>query len=336
MQNFNTNQSRQLYVAGAVKEATVDPSTFDKLDIALGKTATGQIFFRYKNAEGNVTRTDLVDVKKITSVKNTPASQLTLKLRMAKVEADSNVIDFGATSSFIGKTINLIITIHGLFDYDDDNTKTVLVSLVGNKTNLASKLAFTKALAVEAAKNLVNKVDPAYPLVRVFYGGSEVSPTATADSLAGTDEFIKLVQGPQKWSRGKLTGEPCSFSLYGKAYSSLEEELDWLTSDSHKLVASDIAGYTVISGDYKLADLEYFALGERGDTVRDFAFPNNYEHTYAIEPGKSYSVLSIEYYWSGGAETVQKSPRLLQIAAPAAETDDVCTKLYDAVVAAMS
>lgn len=333
MQNFNTNQTRHFYVAGAI-DANVDTN----LDIALGTTATGEMYFKYKNADGLVTRSDSFDPKKIVSLKNTPAADLAQKLLMASVAADANVIDFGATSSYIGKAFNLKITIHGVFDYDDDNSKVILASLIGDATNLASQAAFTKALAIAVAKNLVNKVDPSKPLVQVFYNGTEVTPTTAVSSLSGSYTTFELVQGPQKWVRGKLTGEPVNFSVS----SSVDEVIggvtygqkQFLTDNSSKLVPSTVTNHTVISGDYKLADLEYFALGERGDMIRGFNFPDNYEPTYAIVPGTGYSVLSIEYYWNGQAENVQKSPRLIQVAAPYNSTaaNDICTTLYNAIV----
>ena len=56
MRNFNTNQTRHFYVAGAV-DANVDTN----LDIALGTTATGEMYFKYKNADGLLTRSDTID-----------------------------------------------------------------------------------------------------------------------------------------------------------------------------------------------------------------------------------------------------------------------------------
>ena len=337
MQNFNTNQTRHLYVAGAI-DANVDTN----LDIALGTTATGEMYFKYKNADGLVTRSDSFDPKKIVSLKNTPAADLAQKLMMASVAADTNVIDFSGTSSYIGKVFNLRITLHGVFDYDDDNSQVVIASLVGDATNLASQAAFTKALAIAAAKNLVNKADPQYPFIQVFYHGTEVTKDTVVSDLSGSYTTFELVQGPQKHVRGKLTGEPVNFSVSsavddvvsGVVYG----QKPFLTEDSCLLVPSTVSGHTVISGDYKLADLEYFALGERGDMIRGFNFPNNYETTYAIVPGTGYSVLSIEYYWNGQAENIQKSPRLIQVAAPYNSTaaSDICTLLYNEIDAAIA
>ena len=337
MQNFNTNQTRHLYVAGAI-----DDNVDTNLDIALGTTATGEMYFKYKNADGNITRSDTFDPKKVISLKNTPAADLAQPLMMASIAADTNVIDFGATSSFIGKAFVLKVTVHGLFDYDDDNSSVIIATLVGDATNLASQAAFTKYLAVELAKNLVNKLDPNYPLLQVFYNGTEVTKNTAVASLSGSYTNFQIVQAPQKWVRGKLTGEPVNFTV-ASAVNDIVNGVSFgtkpfLTDDSIQIVPSTVSGHTVISGDYKLADLEYFALGERGDVMRGFNYPNEYAVSYAIVPGTSYSVLSIEYYWSGDAENVQKSPRLIQVAAPYNSTaaSDICTRLYNSINAVVN
>lgn len=331
MTNFNTNQTRHFYVAGAINDNVGKDlnaggtAAASKLDIALGSTATGEMFFVYKNNDGLITRSDSFDPKKIVSLKKTTAAQMATKLLMAEVEADTNVIDFSSTSSFIGKAINLHVTLHGLYDYDDANSTVAIASVVGDATNLASKAAFTKAMAVAVAKSLP-KGNPSFPYVRVFYGNTEVTAKTKVSDLSGSTAKFKIVQGPQKFVRNKLNGQPVNFSI-----SSVANGEPWLTEESSELKPSDITGYQVIPASYVLADLEAFALGERGDYIRGFDYPNNYEPTYAISLNGTYSVLSIEYYWNGNAENVQKSPRLIQVAAPETESNDIVTDLYDAI-----
>ena len=57
-----------------------------------------------------------------------------------------------------------------------------------------------------------------------------------------------------------------------------------------------------------------------------------------IDVAKSYDVVSIEYYyWQGGAENVQKSPRMIQIACEVSGSGSQATSaagsIYDAVLA---
>ena len=334
MRNFNTNQTRHFYVAGAI-DANVDTN----LDIAFKVSATGEMFFVYKNADGLLTRTDTIDVKKVKSVNKVAAAAMATKLKMQELQADTNKLTFGASSPLIGKVLNLTITFHGVFDYDMDNSTVVVASVVGDSVNTASASAFYKALAVAIAKALPQN-DPKYPMLKVFCSATavtEVTKNTAVGDIAGTATKVILVQGAQKYVRGKLTGEPVPFSVSSKYSPSNVEDIDWLTEASHEQKASTVTGNLIVPANYVLADLEYFALGERGDVYRQFNFPNDYTPTYAINPNSGdYNVLTIEYFWAGNAENVQKSPRLLQIAAPATESNDIVATLYDAVEAAIA
>lgn len=322
MANFNTNQTRHLYVAKSA-------NTAQKGGIELKATADGKTaYFVFRNYDDLVTRTDLLTVSKITSVKCATTLQsggptgfgvLGTPLLKKNIAVDTTKLTLGAVPVFanddhetlIGKAINLIVTIHGVFDYDLNNSTTFTASITGSATNLASPAAFAQAMAIAVAKAMPQN-DPKHPFIVVKYDGSVVTKdTEAADIASGTATAFVLEQGPQKFVRGKLTGEPCLFSCYGRvAYKNLED-INWVAES--ELVPSG----NYIHGAKQLADLERFAYGERGDVYREFAYPNNYETHYEIDASgeTEYDVISIEYYWSGDAENVQKSPRLLEIVA---------------------
>ncbi len=324
MQNFNTNQTRHFYVAGAI-DANVDTN----LDIALKTTATGEMYFLYKNADGLLTRTDTIDPKKVVCLKKTAAADMDRKLMAHTVAVDTTAVTL---SSLVGKTLDCIITIHGYFDYDEANTYTFVASVVGNSTNTATAAAFHKDLAIAIAKALP-KPDKQYPLIHVFSNGSEVTASTAAADVTGSSGGVVLVEGVQKYVRGKLTGEPCSFSVAFRLADSNIGDIVWGTDT---VAPSAISGFTVMPGAYTIADLEYFALGERGDMFRGNNWPNNYDTTYVIDLSKEYNMLSIEYYWAGNVENVQKSPRLIQIAAEASQSNDIVEALYDQVDAILN
>ena len=334
MQNFNTNQTRFLYVAGAI-DANVDTN----LDIALGQMATGELFFKYKNADGLLTRSDTFDPKKIVCLKKTLGSDLAKPLEAHVVAVDTSAVTL---SNLIGKSVNCIITIHSYLDYDDSSTYTFAATVVGNSTNTASAAAFHKDLAIAIAKALP-KPDKGYPMIKVYSSGTEVTASTAASGVTGAAAGVVLVAAPQKYVRGKLSGEPIHFSVAFRYSPTNMEDIVWGTDTVSTVAAVNSAQSTSISpvsisGTYALADLEYFAAGEKGDYIRGSVWPNDYEFTPAINLSTVYDVLSIEYYWAGDAENVQKSPRLIQVAAPHNNTaaSDICTLLYDAIDAAMS
>lgn len=77
---------------------------------------------------------------------------------------------------------------------------------------------------------------------------------------------------------------------------------------------------TTVSGKFKLADMEYFALGERGDEYRQMGWPAvTYDADYKIDPkvAQEYDVLVVHYAYAGSNDQSHLSEKDLIIAAPA-------------------
>lgn len=324
MQNFNTNQTRHFYVAAAV-DSNVDTN----LDIALKQTATGELYFAYKNADGLLTRSDTFDPKKIISLKKTNAADMNVPIIGHKITADTDAISIG--SGLVGKVLNCTVNVHQAFDFDDSNMISYVATIIGDSTNTASSTAFHKALAVALAKALPEK------LVKVYCGATEVTKTTAVSGIANSPTAVYLIPKVQKYVRGKLSAETAtlsvSFRMHGDDIVWGKDEAKTVaainTADSLSLTPANIASV------YNIADLEYFALGERGEIYRNTIYPYNYDVTYAIDLAKTYDMVSIEYYWNGDAENVQKSPRMIQIACDASGSN-VASGIYDAVAAAMA
>lgn len=336
MQNFNTNQTRHLYVAGAINanvfkdKNAAGSAAAANLDIALKATADGKMAFYYKNADGYIVRSDTFDPKKIVSLKKTLATSLAQKLQAHTISVDTSAVTL---ANLVGKTLDCIITIHEYADYDASSTRTFVASVVGNATNTASATAFHKALA-EAIALALPTPDPKFPLINVFSNGALVTKEiAKAGSATGAAAGVVLVEGVQKYVQGKLSGEPCPFSVAFRLADGNTSDIKW---GNETIAPSAISGYTVVPAAYKVADLEYFAAGERGDYFRGSTWPNDYPFKSAVDLSKNYDILSVEYYWAGDAENVQKSPRLIQVAAEHNNTaaNDVCTQLYNTINAA--
>ena len=313
MANFNTYQTRQFYVAKAVAENDLaNPG-----DIKLGQTATGDIFFKYMNADGIATRSDTIIVKNIHSLKKTVAAAMDTPLMKHTIKLKSTI----ALAGLVGKTLNAVITIHGVASYDASDSLSFVAPV--EVTDSMTAVAFHKALAEAIALALPKRQ---YPFLKVMSNGTEVTKAiAKAGTATGSANGVVLVQTAQKWRRGLMSNEPFDFSV---AFSLQGSNSDFIVWGEDTVEKSN----EVIPSAYVLADLEYFALGERGDYYRGNNWPNNYEPTYFINPADTtttYDVLSIEYFWQGGAENVQKSPRMIQVAGPAA----VITALNSAIEA---
>jgi hypothetical protein len=318
--NFNTNQTRHLYVAKVDKTGS---TLSDNLDIQVAQAATGEFYFTYKNADGLITRSDTIDPKKVLSVKLTAAADMDTKLTMYTVAVDTSKVTL---ANLVGKTLDCIVTAHQVFDYDYANSVSVVASVTGNATNTASAAAFHKDLAIAIAKAMPKLTN--FPLFKVFSNGSEVTSSTAASDVTGASGGVVLVEAAQKYVRGKLNGEPCPLSVAFRYADGNVDDIDWGTATP---ATSNISGNTIVTGTRKVADLEWFALGERGDVYRGAMWPNDFETTYAVDLSKTYDILTIEYYWAGNAENVQKSPRMIQVACEIANSESAASSLKETI-----
>ena len=314
MRNFNTNQARHLYVASAKKDSIAGVTAVG--DIYVGSDSSNNMFFVYKNGDGNITRSDTIPVEGIQYYNKKDAADLAKPLIAHTIAVDTNVVTL---ADLVGKTVRLTIYVRGFIGTDLNDAIPVNVELVGTSTNTATDVAFRKALA-DAIVAAMPKRD--VPFFRVFFGGTEVTKAAPA---AGNGNLV-IVATAQKWSRGKMANNPFELTFQFNYQPDNSADIAWGTATA---AASTITGYSTISGDYELADLEYFSYGERGDIYRGSEWPNEITPTYLINPaaGTGYSVITIQYAWQGKAENVQKSPRTIQVAAPAAVAASLLTAI---------
>ena len=307
MANFNTYQTRNLYVVKSFLDSG-EPDAAGEL--AMGTTATGEIFFKYFNGDDLATRTDLIRPASIISLKKTRAAEMDKPVPEYTLTLNSAV----TLANCVGKTFTLTIYLHQLLSYDMNDSMSVTASVVGDATNTANAGAFYGAFEDE-----IKKILPKFTKSAAF----------TVDS---SSSGIVITPTPCAYRRGVLSKDifPLTFSsrLHG-------DDVAW--ADVAEAKSADVK----IPSVYEIADLEYFTFGERGDDKRLFNWPHNYEPTYLVDLTKSYDVVSIEFAWQGNAENIQKSPRMIQFACEVTDLSDQLAvssadDIYDAVAAAMA
>ena len=92
-----------------------------------------------------------------------------------------------------------------------------------------------------------------------------------------------------------------------------------------------------IGNSYNIADLEYFALGERGDKYRLIGWPNAAPSNTIITAseigdGKGFCVLNIHFAFTDSNEGVQKSEKDITIAVPYGSTSDHELDLFNSLL----
>ena len=322
--NYSVNQVRQLYVATAVKSPHVLASDAAGSIAVKNDTAKNHLYFEYKGAD-NLMRSDLIDIKNILYAKAIDADAMAHKLKAVTVTLDSEV-NAGAPVAGQDYILRIVFKQYvGMSDEDQYFKYGMVHAYAGMNAD-----EFYKVLAQSIAKNFSREV---VPLIKIEVhsaatkskggfdanGYMEVTPS-TKDTGAtnstnpyydGTSavvsdiDSIRITEVEQPWRLGVMAQTPVYFTVQPVAVMVNGDERIWAT------VTEGTNG--TIGNGKKIADLEYFCMGERGDMYRGIGFPNNIVTTYLVDPTKTYYTFDIHYAYVDNNESVQKSEKDITI-----------------------
>lgn len=325
MSVFSTNQVRQLYV---VKSAENNATHVLPSDVA-GKaslqfdTAKNHMYLEYKGAD-NLMRSDLIDINNILYANSTKAASMDYKIKSSTIKLDPNV-NGGAPSA--GQDYILRIAFRQYVGMSDED-QYVKYGMVHAYAGMSAD-EFYKILAQSIAKNFSREVTPlikieVHSAATKSKGGFDaqgymvVQPntkdngkTNNTNPYYATDihvtdiDSIRITEVEQPWRLGVMAQVPVYFTVQPTTIIVNGDERVWAT------VTEGTNG--TIGNGKKIADLEYFCMGERGDVYRVIGFPNNIATTYLVDPTKKYSVLDIHYAYVGDNESVQKSEKTITL-----------------------
>ena len=323
MATFSTNQVRQLYVATAVKSSHVLASDTAGTIAIKNDTAKNHLYFEYKGAD-NLMRSDLIDIKNILYAKATDAADMATDLKSFTVALDSNV---NGGSPIAGQDYILRIAFRqyvGMSDEDQYFKYGMVHAYAGMNAD-----EFYKVLALSIAKNFSRE---AVPLIKVEVhskttrdkGGfdsdgymvvtpttkdngksSPTNPYYITDAIVTDINSIRITEVEQPWRLGVMAQTPVYFTVQPVAVLVNSDDRIWAT------VTEGTNG--TIGNGKKIADLEYFCMGERGDVYRGIGWPHNIPTTYLVDPTKTYYVFDVHYAYVGDNEAVQKSEKTITV-----------------------
>lgn len=305
MATFSTNQVRQLYVAKVLKDSHVSASDAAGSIAVKSDTAKNHLYFEYKGAD-NLMRSDLIDIKNILYAKATDADNMTHKLKSVTVTLATDV---NGGTPVAGQDYILRIVFRqyvGMSD-EDQYFKYGMVHAYADMT--ASD--FYKKLALSLAKNFSREVVPLVKFTLTNSEGKAVPVDATTKESSLTETYTALVinEVEQPWRLGIMEQTPVYFTVQPTTITVNGDERIWGT-------VGDTGPAGTIDNGKKIADLEYFCMGERGDIYRGVGFPNNIPTTYLVDPTVKYNVIDIHYAYVDSNESVQKSEKTITLVIP--------------------
>lgn len=308
MATFSTNQVRQLYVAEALKTSNVIASDTAGTIAVKSDTSKNHLYFEYKGAD-NLMRSDLIDIKNILYAKATDADDLAHNLAKYKLTLDARV---NGGTPVAGQDYILRIAFRNYIGLSEEDQyfKYGMVHAVAGMT--ASD--FYKTLALSLVKNFSREEEGLLKFYLETGGTTADTPTeVTKDTkestLTGTYTGIVIEEAPQEWILGVMEQAPVNFTLQPDTITADGDERIWG-------VVKQVASTSSIPNGHKIADLEYFCMGERGDVYRMVGFPHVIRTKYLVNPDNEYNVIDIHYAYVGPNESVQKSEKDITIVVP--------------------
>ncbi len=324
MATYSVNQVRHLYVAKSLKTAIAQLTTAGDI-LPKADTAKSTLYFQYFSPAGVIESSDKIDIKNITYAKATSSGALAKKLDRYQVVLDSE-INSGNPVAGQDYLLRLAFRQYVGISPEDQYWKFGMVHAVSGMT----PSNFYKAMALSLAKNIARE---ATPLVTIYLmadaSGSETFTPVTIDtdpaSLTGTYTGIQIEQVAQDWILGVMPQGYIPFTVQPTNITFEGDERIWGT-------VTTVTPVNSVQDGHDIADLEYFCMGARGDFYRNMGWPNVLHTTYLVDPTQKYDTLDISYYWAGGAEDVQKSPRTITLVA----VDDNSHTAMNALIGAIN
>jgi hypothetical protein len=131
-------------------------------------------------------------------------------------------------------------------------------------------------------------------------------------TASGSTVVVEVIDNKKYYKRGVRPLVAVDFTVEVNKVVVEGEEKDWAS-------VAYAEGSVVIPAIYKIADLEYFAMGERADQYRNIDYINAIDTDYKVDVASTYDLINIHYSYKGCNQNSHKSEKDLFIAGPASQ-----------------
>lgn len=322
---FSTNQTRQLYV---MNEYKATPAAEGNIAAKSNEKDKRFLYFQHYG-KGGLTRSDLISVDNIISMKVTEASDMRVPLKKIKVTLNETPIN--------GQDYILRINLRqylGMSD-EDQYQKYGIVRAYGTSAAPMGNIKFYALMASSLAKNFSREV---VPVLKFKVGDKEIT---AKDKI--TDEFVNSLSGEliieeveQPHEVGLFSKERVYFETQCGTIESDGQEVVWGTvTDETEYNKANLNDTNSYGNGAIIADLEYFCLGERADQYRNIGWPNSIPSKTMVDSSLTYDVIDIHYAYVGSNEGSQKSEKDITIVCPYNASHTQLNALINAIKAAV-
>ena len=304
--NFSTNQNRQTYVAAQIGTVTSHVSAItNNGDIGVFSVGEGnckEMFFILKNlVTGEIIKSDRIPLKNLDYVKVIKASDLATKMRKVEVTLDSNV---NSGNPIAGEDYVLRINLRQWIGMSDQDQ--YFKDAVVHATSGMSKSDFYKKMVESLNLSFSREIGASKTANPYFSFSVDNNSTATK---------IIIEEKPQEWALGTQAQERVLFDIVPTTVYDGGDDVIWGT-------VTEVSPTTTVGNGKKIADLEWFCMGERGDQYRMAGWPNYIPTAYSVDPTKTYDVIELHFAFTDTGVNSYRSEKDITIVAPVSSTSD--------------
>ena len=304
MSVFSTNQNRQFYVATEVADTVSEASKAGAIQLkSIDNGVDKELYFIVKGAD-TVLKSDRIQVKNLSYVKAVAAAEMVTPLKSVLVSLSADVNE---GKPVVGQDYILRINFRQFYGMSDQDQ-------------------YFKDVAVHATKEMNTTPSKFYEaMVKALNLSFSREVGATRDSnpylkFEVTDEGILITEKEQEWTLGTQAQEPVYFDIVPTTIYVDAEDAVWGTVTDKTPARKDaVAGTTGVGNGKRIADLEWFCMGERGDQYRQIGWPNNIDTKYLVDPTKQYNVLEIHFAFTDEGVSSYRSEKDITIASESAD-----------------
>lgn len=301
MSVFSTSQNRHLYVANAYNASVSDASAVGTIGgvKVIGEGKDKELVFFYKGAD-NTLKSDYIKLENLNYVKAFAAADMIEPLKVVKVALDPEVNEGKVV---VGQDYVLRITFRQwigsaeVYQYVKDGVVHATSAMVS--TPLKFYQAMADSLNLAFAREIgANKTSNPY-----------LKFQAAADGLTITEK-------EQEWTLGTEAQERVLFDVNPTyVFVNGSDEIWGTVEDQTPAKSAAVAGSTGIGNGKKIADLEWFCMGERGDQYRNVGWPNVIPTKYLVDASKEYNALEIHFAFTDEGVNSYRSEKDITVVA---------------------
>ena len=282
------NQVRQVYVVSTLKASGL-PAQLGDLAV---KGETGKYIYFQHFGHGGLTASDKIDVENIRYIKQTPAADMNDSLKSHTITVSTvvagQVYEIKVlVRNYIGQGANDYTYRYGFYKAKTgDNAAAIAAGLAAD---LQASVGLEKGATASNINNYKEK------LFTVTVSGA----------------VITITEVEQYWELPRFPVQQCPVEIFlnGIVTDDEYEDYEWATVAEGSPVSLTNCGK-------KLAELEYFTHGWRGDIYRNFGYPYTVDTKYMVNPATEYDVIDIHYFHRGQGISAQLSEKEVTLIVP--------------------